>query len=74
MNVIEIIKDWLKQHGYDGLRADDAECGCKVDCLMPCNSPCNSCEAGYKGPDPSGECDSLIYLTRKDAEAAKVSG
>ena len=70
-HVVEIIASWLRAHGFDGLVADMEECGCSVDDLAPCGGPFGSCRPGYKGPDPSGECDSLIYSTREAAKAAK---
>ncbi len=33
-NCIDIIRDWLETHGYDGLASDD--CGCAVNDLFPC--------------------------------------
>ena len=63
--VEEILRDWLKQHGYDGLRGADVECGCSLDHhFIPCGEVDLGCEAGYKGPDPSGECDFLIYAKK----------
>jgi len=51
MNVKEIVKDWLKTHGYDGLYTDD--CGCLIDDLMPCSGyGCiETCEAGIAKND-----------------------
>lgn len=68
-DVKEILREWLEEHGYDGLRTDDAECGCLLDNLLVCDAPCDSCQPGYRGPDPSGESDCLVYLSREDAEA-----
>ena len=63
MNVKEIVAEYLKSHGYDGLY-HDSECGCEVSDLMPCciEMPPN-CESGYKVKcDPEtcladGNCD-----------------
>ena len=63
MNVREIIKAYLKEHGFDGLVDDDGECGCLVDNLMPCDAPCETCRPGFRGPDPEGESEWLIYPT-----------
>lgn len=53
MTVRDIVAAWLKEHGYDGLFAD--ECGCTVDDLMPCSETYFNCEAGYKNPCPGPE-------------------
>lgn len=45
-NVREILADWLRQHGYDGL-FNDGVCACSVDELMPCLEPSSECQAGY---------------------------
>lgn len=42
----QIIKEYLEEHGYDGLWDGD-ECGCPVDDLMPCESCPDMCEAGW---------------------------
>ena len=56
MTVKEIVQEYLKQNGYEGLFCD--ECGCEIDDLMPCDSPIMDCKAGYKGECPGGEiCD-----------------
>ncbi len=48
-----IIRQWLQDHGYDGLVNVDAdgdpECGCLLDDLMCCFSPCSGCQPGYSG-------------------------
>ncbi|HUU97493.1 MAG TPA: hypothetical protein VM487_17290 [Phycisphaerae bacterium] len=45
--VQEIVAEWLKQHGYDGLYLDDCFCGSLVD-LMPCCEPSPRCKPGYR--------------------------
>ena len=52
MTVKEIVRDYLKKHGYDGLWDDD--CGCGVDDLFPCGEGYEHCEAGYARPAPEG--------------------
>lgn len=66
-DVKAILCERLEQHGYGGLRADDAECGCELADLLPCDALCNSCLPGYCGPDPSGESDWMIYDTLEAA-------
>ena len=47
MNVEEIVKLYLKEHGYDGLWNDDDECACTLDDLVPCGEFYPNCKAGY---------------------------
>jgi hypothetical protein len=46
MNCIEIVKQYLKEHGYDGLC--DIFCGCAIGDLTPCGNISNDCKPGYK--------------------------
>ncbi len=68
--VREIVQEWLEDHGYDGLVADGGVCGCLTDNLIPCDEPCETCIAGYKGPDPDGESEWLVYASMDAAKAA----
>ena len=62
MTVEEIVIEYLKKNGFDGLYCV-GECGCEISDLMPCNEAIEHCEAGYKQPcDPEtcnldGDCD-----------------
>jgi hypothetical protein len=43
----EMMADYLKEHGYDGLYCN--ECGCEIADLMPCGGEwAIDCVAGYK--------------------------
>ena len=55
MNGKEIIIDWLKSHGFDGLYLPDGDCGCIVDDLVPCDSDPCFCEAGRKSLQDDGD-------------------
>jgi len=33
-DLAEMVLEYLKEHGYDGLYHDDMECGCHLDDLM----------------------------------------
>ncbi len=46
MNGKDILIEWLKEHGYDGLYDDD-DCGCTLDNLMPCESCPDMCLPGH---------------------------
>jgi hypothetical protein len=48
MFVIDIIKLYLKENGYDGLCHPETDCGCEIDDLIPCSNLNEYCEAGYK--------------------------
>ncbi len=64
MNCKDIIKEYLKKHGFEGLHSK--ECICGLEDLMPisyCSELLTDCEPGYKVPcDPimcacDGDCD-----------------
>ena len=54
MEIRQIVEQWLRANGYDGLTTVD--CGCVVDDLMPCGECIANCKAGYKVSCP-GEAD-----------------
>ena len=49
MNVLEIIAEYLKANGYDGLMNEN-DCACELDDLIPCGEDFSTCEPGYKIP------------------------
>ncbi len=64
MKVIDIVKKYLAENGYDGL-CQPGVCGCVIEDLAPCSEMNEDCEAGYKGPCRCGEgCDFDIYVER----------
>lgn len=70
MTVKNIIVDWLRANGYDGLCDPPNECGCKLDDLIPCASPCDTCMAGYLAPSPEGiDATFWIQVTKPKKEA-----
>jgi len=54
MTLKEIVKQWIKERGFEGLWREG--CACKLDNLMPCSEPGEDCEAGYEAPC-DGTCD-----------------
>ena len=66
MDVKQIVTEWLKEHGYDGLYNDD--CGCVLDDLMPCEDCCDGCEAGYKTLADDPEEGEWLVGPKKGAE------
>jgi len=51
MNIGEIIKKYLQEHGYDGLVCSEGECACEIDDLFPCQCMDESCKPAYKWED-----------------------
>jgi len=47
ITVHQIVAEWLKQNGYDGL-AYPGECACLTDDLAPCGEIQGGCTAGYR--------------------------
>lgn len=66
MNIKEIVAEYPKSKGFDGLWSPNAECGCKVDDLAPCGGPMEDCEAGYLMPCNCGEHD--WHIGRKESK------
>jgi hypothetical protein len=54
-NLKEIIKEYLEQHGYDGLY-NPSECACDQSDLMPCDEPGVECRPGYREDCDPGKC------------------
>ena len=69
--VIDIIRDYLKTNGYDGL-FHDSDCGCKIDDLAPCGECMDDCEPGYLYPAPNGgEFDWYIVPVKPELDERK---
>jgi len=72
--VREILVDWLKANGYEGLSNPRQACGCEVDDLELCAAVGEECEAGHKVPcDPEtceadGDCPWHMVPGRKEAD------
>ncbi len=46
MNVRQIVEQYLKENGYDGLYSK-GDCACVASDLMPCDDGFSNCESGY---------------------------
>lgn len=63
MTVAQIVIDYLKAHGQDGLCTYG--CGCSLEDLFCCSNPSEDCVPGYRqyhspsNPDPDGECNGV---------------
>ena len=49
-NVLDMVKDYLKRNGYDGLYNARGDCACKLEDLAPCSELTEHCTAGYLQP------------------------
>jgi len=58
----DIITEYLKTNGYDGLFND--ECACGLDDLMPCDGGYGDCVPGYEAPSDSSEYDYRIQARK----------
>jgi hypothetical protein len=63
----EIVEQYLRENGFDGLYLQD-ECACAVDDLAPCDGPTIDCTAGYRAPCDCGEHDFHIQELRPTPE------
>ena len=79
-NVREIVEQYLKENGYDGLYNEIGECGCPCDDLMPCdNGGMYECEPAIQHYCPCcGESvfmpvSSLVELCQKWDEKQKAT-
>ena len=71
-DVVEIIKQWLREHGYDGLFCpsewEEDNCGCGLDDFMPCGliggcGMTEQCRAAYR------HSDGMFHLEKEEANA-----
>ena len=47
--VRDIVTEWLRTNGYDGLVEKDGECGCRLEDLFPCGDVyAQWCVAGHE--------------------------
>lgn len=73
MKVIEIVRDHLKQGGFDGLVQTDAECGCLLGDLAPCGDDFSKCEPGYRGAYTAGHIGEWSIFTTKEAAIESIA-
>jgi hypothetical protein len=64
-NIIEILRTWLGENGYDGLYAPDLDnCGCRLDDLCPCGEASFlDCSAAYR------HADGCMYFEKEHPDA-----
>ena len=72
MNVKDILVEWLKEHGYDGLCNNMDGCGCDMKDICPwTDQKIENCESAYKVPADAdfkaiwGDDAEWMYITKK---------
>lgn len=66
MTVKDIVREYLADHGYDGLYNAELDCACLTDDLGPCDDWRADCCPGYKttcqaeGCQPWDRCECCI--------------
>ena len=52
ITVVDMVRSYLHEHGYDGLYWDDGDdgCGCGLDDFVPCGHLGDECVAARKHP------------------------
>lgn len=75
-DVLEIVKQYLKKNGFDGLFNANGECACHVDALCPCDGCFAECEPGYRveGCDCGQGCDYHIVREKPTKESQELKG
>ncbi len=53
MTCAEIIENYLKENGFDGLYCSGANCACKNGDLFPCMESPDECIPGYLHVNPN---------------------
>ena len=67
MNVKEIVTEWLKEHGYDGLCFPEGECDCDLEHLMRCHDYSNECLAGHNDQEEAKIKNLPYFIIPKEA-------
>ncbi len=70
MTVEEIVIEYLKANGFDGLYNDD--CGCFLDDLIPCSECCSNCQPGYRVENPDRSEGGWAIFPDKTQEARRL--
>lgn len=71
--VMDIVKKFLKDNGFDGLFNVNGECACDVKSLCPCDGEITECEPGYRieGCICGQGCD--YHIVRDKPEGGKMN-
>ena len=67
MNVAQIVAEYLKKNGFDGLVAHDIDCGCGLSDLHPCGEDFRNCQPAYEKDSDDPDYD-LIMTTKRQGK------
>jgi len=62
MHVKELVEQWLRLSGYDGLWNAAGECACDLEDLIPCGEDFANCTPGFKMPCPPGCAEHNFHI------------
>ena len=51
----DIVEQFLREHGFDGLWNFDGECACELSDISPAACMTEDCKAGYRQPCDCGD-------------------
>jgi len=69
MILLELVEEYLKTNGYDGLCHSETGCGCRRGDLMPCGEPSPNCQPGYSvQPPKDSDADFWISPLKGDGD------
>ena len=68
MNVVDIVREYLKANQYDGLFNECGECACGLADLNPCGELNGDCQPGYKHRCDCGDHDFHIEEKKPTAQ------
>jgi len=77
VTVKEIVAEYLKQNGFDGLCHSETECGCELADLAPCDCFWPECKPGYKRPpraDLEEDTDAEWVIGPQKPERKRTAG
>ncbi len=69
MTVLEIVRKYLEENGYDGLCNPELECGCGLSDLAPCGELGLDCVPAHAAESPDDlDYDYLYFPTKKERD------
>jgi hypothetical protein len=66
MKCKEIVVEYIKKNGFDGLFCSDVSCGCGLDDLAPCSCDMSGCEPAYAFKSKCKGCEAVACEGRDE--------